>query len=538
LVDLLESETLLPDSEALLAAARSGRMPSDAPVIAKEPDTYVDPNREFYLLPILRHEELWLESGHKTKLLEVAAVTLEAGDPDLLERGADAAAQGERSPAADEAGAGDDYRAGVVFVIDTTTSMGPYIDRTRRAVQRVYERLQASDLTDALSFGLVAFRDSIEATPELGYVSQVVATLEDGREPATFLGRVDAVQAAKTSSKGFNEDAYAGVLDAIESIDWDGYAGRFIVLITDAGARDAQDPLSLTRLSADRLRLLAQEQDQRADGAKIAIAVLHLKTPEGRLTHELASSQYRALSRWGDAGDWYFPVAGGSVGEFGDQVDSLADALLAQLQQIREGRLIEVPEEGAASTLERRTALVGRAMQLAYLGRKTGSRAPRLIDAWVSDRDLLDPTIRGLEVRVLMTKNQLSNLQETLEEIFAAATRTTMSAKDFFLQLRGAAATLARSPEQVTPPQVRRLADVGLVGEWLDDLPYASQIMNLTEARWLRLSYAQQQEVLDVIEEKIRLYQRIHDDTDRWVDLDGRATKGEAVTTVPLDALP
>jgi serine/threonine-protein kinase PpkA len=113
-----------------------------------------------------------------------------------------------------------------------------------------------------------------------------------------------------------------------------------------------------------------------------------------------------------------------------------------------------------------------------------------------------------------------------------------MSAKDFFLQLRGAAATLARSPEQVTPPQVQRLADVGLVGEWLDDLPYTSQIMNLTESRWLRLSYAQQQEVLDVIEEKIRLYQRIHDDSDRWIDLDGRATKGEAVTTVPLDALP
>lgn len=538
LVQLLESETLLTESEALLAAARSGRMPPDAPVIAKEPDTYVDPNREFYLLPILSHEEIWLESGHRAKLLEVAAVTLKAGEPDVLTSDGQVAAADEKTATGDYMGAGDDYRAGVVFVIDSTTSMGPYIERTRRAVQRIYERLKASNLRDALSFGLVAFRDNVEATPELDYVSQVAATLEDGRDPATFLGKVAAVEAATASSKGFNEDAYAGILDAIESIDWRGYAGRFIVLITDAGARDAEDPLSLTRLNADRLRLLAQEQDQRAGGGKIAIAVLHLKTPEGRLTHERAASQYRSLSRWGDAGDWYFPVAGGSVEAFGDQVDSLSDALLEQLQQVREGRLIEVPDADEAAPLARRTALVGRAMQLAYLGRKTGTKAPRLINAWVSDRDLTDPTIRGLEVRVLMTKNQLSNLQETLEEIFAAATRTTMSAKDFFLQLRGAAATLARTPEQVTAPQVRRLADVGLVGEWLGDLPYTSQVMNLTEARWLGLSYAQQQEVLDVIEEKIRLYQRIHDDTDRWIDLDGRSTKGEAVTTVPLDALP
>jgi serine/threonine-protein kinase PpkA len=113
-----------------------------------------------------------------------------------------------------------------------------------------------------------------------------------------------------------------------------------------------------------------------------------------------------------------------------------------------------------------------------------------------------------------------------------------MSPKDFFGQLRGAAAALARSPDQVSQVQVGRLADVGVIGQWLDDLPYTSQIMNLTEARWLSRSYAEQQEVLDAIEEKIRLYRRIHDETDRWVTLSPEAPKGETVTTVPLDALP
>jgi len=69
-------------------------------------------------------------------------------------------------------------------------------------------------------------------------------------------------------------------------------------------------------------------------------------------------------------------------------------------------------------------------------------------------------------------------------------------------------------------------------------LPYKSQIMNITESRWLNRSYAEQQEALDVIEEKILLYRKIHDDTDRWIPLGEGGAMGEAVTTVPLDALP
>jgi len=537
LLGLLESERLVPETDRLRAAISEGKIPEGFPVIAKEPETYVDPNRQFYLLPILAHEQVDLESGLRATLLDVAAVTLQKGDPDLLADGAGAVGA-EAQKAATAVGKPAGYRAGVVFVVDSTTSMGPYIDRTRAAIHRIYDRLKGSAMGDALSFGLVAFRDNTEAAPGLEYVSWVAATLEDGRDPAGFFAKVNRVEASGVASRGFNEDAFAGIYDAIETINWRGYAARFVILITDAGAREANDPLSHTHLGAERLRLLAQEKDQTPGGGKIALAALHLLTPEGRQTHQLAANQYRALTRWGDAGELYFPVKGGSVEAFGSQVDALADALVKQLEGIRSGHLIEVPEGPQATEVERKTALVGRAMQLAYLGRETGSRAPRLINASVSDRDLVDPTQKALEVRVLIGKNQLSNLQETLEAIVAAGERTTMSAKDFFGQLRGAAAALARDPDKVSTVQVKRLADVGLVGEWLDDLPYTSQIMNLTEARWLARSYAEQQEVLDAIDEKIQLYRRIHDDTDRWVDLSGRASKGESVTTIPLDALP
>jgi serine/threonine-protein kinase PpkA len=532
LTGLLESERSVKEAEGLRAVIASGRIPAGFPVIAEEPSTYVDPNRQFYLLPILDFREVDLESGHRAMLLNVAAVTLEAGDPDLLP----AEPGSTRGPAA--SARLPDYRAGIVFVIDTTTSMGPYIDRTRAAVRRIYDRLKDSSSGGALSFGLVAFRDNTDAVPGLAYVSRVAATLKDGRDPAEFLARVSQVQEAKVASKGFDEDAFAGIYDAIEQMDWRGYAGRFVVLITDAGARDAKDPLSRTHLGPERLRIMAQEKDQVSGGGKIAIATLHLLTPEGRSDHAKAAAQYRTLSRFGDAGDLYFPVEGGSVAAFGTQVDALTDALLKHLEAIRSGQLIQVPQGPQTTEVERKTALVGRAMQLAYLGREQGSRAPRLIDAWVSDRDLSDPAQKTLEVRVLLTKNQLSDLQETLEAIFKAGEGTFMAPKDFFGQLRGAAAALARSPDQVSQVQVGRLGDLGQVGAWLDDLPYTSQIMNLTEIRWLSRSYAEQQEVLDAIEEKIRLYRRIHDETDRWIDLSPGAPKGESVTTLPLDALP
>jgi serine/threonine-protein kinase PpkA len=532
LVELMESEHLVRDVDGFRRQIAKGQIAPGFPVIAIEPETYVDPNEHFYLLPILGFDEVYLESGHMARVLNVAAVTLEEGEEDLLEK-----ETRTDQPEGPETML-KDYRAGIVFVIDSTSSMGPYIDRTREAVSGIYRRLKDSPWGGNLSFGLVAYRDSVEAAPGLEYVSRVVASLEDGRSEESFFAKVGQVMPASVSSKGFNEDAYAGVLDAIESIDWRGYAGRFVVLISDAGARRANDPLGRTSLGAERLRLWAQDKDQTAKGGKIAIYALHLLTPEGRHTHGRAAAQYRTLSRWGDAGSLYFPVSEGSVESFGDQVDALVRSLVQQLESAHAGRLIEIPTDPQVTELERKTALVGRAMQLAYLGRAQGSRAPRLIDAWVADRDFVNQSHKTLEVRVLITKNQLSDLQETLEAILTAGETTFMSAKDFFTQLRSAAATLARDPRRVNEVQVRKLADVGLVGEWLSDLPYKSQVMHITESRWLKRSYAEQQEVLDAIEEKIELYRQIHDDTDRWIPLQERGGMGEAVTTIPLDLLP
>ena len=518
-----------PDPNVQVASWRSRikrrDLPTDFPVVSIEPDTYVDPYKHFYLLPILDFNEQLLESGHYVRLLNVAAVTLQPGADNLL-------GGNSTTSLTDKSQLLKDYRAAIVFVVDTTLSMGPYLDRTRAVIRSIYQRLKQSPWGRNVSFGLIAFRNNVQLTPRLEYVSKVFATLADGRDEATFFNKANQALPATVSSQSFSEDVYAGIFTALRQFDWSGYAGRFIVLITDAGALEANDKYSSIRLGADRLRILAKEKE---DG-EVAIYALHLLTPEGRNNHDLAAAQYQTLTQRGEAGSLYFPVAAGSVTEFGRQVDALANSLVRQVEQASQGKLAEVP--AGASELEQKTALVGRAMQLAYLGRVGEAQAPRLINAWIVDRDFANPASKTLEVRVLLTKNQLSDLQQTVQSILEAGERTRIEPKNFFAQLKSTAARLARDPENINTAQVRRLADIGLVGEWLEDLPYKSKIMEITEDDWLQWSFSQQREFLDELEEKLILYQKFHDDTDRWITLGGDRNPGDAVCSIPVDALP
>ena len=205
------------------------------PLVAVQPDYNVDIRRNFYLVPILDHEDV-LVGGQQSRLLRVASVPLQ-----------------------DSALIVETYRTGIVFVIDSTISMKPYIDATRAVMQRVYSSIDEEKLGNRVSYGLVEYRDSTEAVPGLGFVTRIAADL--GGTGEEFLSRIRDVRPATVSSEGFNEDAYAGVQDAIRGVDWSDYYARFIVVITDAGPRDASDPLSATGLDAGSLQRLAADSD-------------------------------------------------------------------------------------------------------------------------------------------------------------------------------------------------------------------------------------------------------------------------------------
>ncbi|MBN2751700.1 MAG: VWA domain-containing protein, partial [Rhodospirillaceae bacterium] len=393
LVSLLDAEAPGKAEAPLRKVVEAGK--PDPKVISIEPATYVDITKQFYLLPILQAEETFTGNGHRVRVLEVASVSKQ-----------DAAAPVKEAKAPDN-GAGQlrNFSAAVVFVIDSTKSMGPYIDRTRAAVRRIYDRVEKAGLQDRVKFGLVAFRSNIDAAPQLEYVSRLYADPEAVKDGKDFMAKVAALQAAKVSTPRFSEDAFAGVMSAVTGVNWNAFGGRYVVLISDAGALKGGDPLSQTKLDAEQVRLEALHRG-------IAVYALHLKTPEGTANHADAEAQYKTLSTHPLVPrPLYYGVPVGSVDAFGGIVDSLSDAIVAQVNAAYRGEATPGSArtsdpaylkggEAAEERVRLDTAMLGHAMQLAYLGRVEGTQAPPLFHAWIADRDLVQPAVPTTEVRV------------------------------------------------------------------------------------------------------------------------------------------
>lgn len=489
---------------------------ANSPVAAIQPEGYLDIRKDFYLVPILDHEDV-LVGGQQSRLLHVATVPLQ-----------------------DATAIADAYRTGIVFVIDTTVSMGPYIDRTRSVMRRVYQSIAAADLSKQVSYGLVAYRDNTSAVPGLEFVTRTYASLADGSSGDTFLARVAEVKPAAVSSEGFNEDAYAGIEHAIEAIDWSGYYARYIILITDAGPRTEGDSLSSTGLDTASLRRLASDRN-------IALGVFHLRTPSGAANHAYAEEQYRSLSTISGIGDFYYPVETGDVGSFEKGLSGMTDLLTAQVREAASGRPpVRVAAASKSATeleaFQHKVARLGYALRMRYLQESGGQRIPALFDAWMVDRDFDAPAERSVDVRALLTRDQLSDLHEVLRQVLVTAEEGALAPADFLDELKSLAATISRDPQAAkTATRAvggQSLADLGYMREYLEGLPYKSEVMNLDLSIWQQWPAQRQFEFINQLDGKVAYYRALHDNVDLWVSLDGGPVDGDSVYPLLLEALP
>ena len=508
-----EVEKLLADPAAAKGALAKAQKNSDdnSQVLALEPTASAVPQNQFYLLPIFDSKESFDENGQPVQLLNVASI-----DP------------GTR--AAKPVANADAFRTAVVLVVDTTVSMQPYIDQVRDVVHELQTRIAERGELDSVSFGMVGFRSSVKKTPGLEYVSKTLITLDQGRDPQRFLDMARQVKASTVSSHSFNEDAFAGVMQAVDGMDWSGYGGRIILLVTDAGALRKNDPFAATQMNEAEVR-------QAALGKQIKIYALHLRTDAGKATHAGAESQYRILTADANPqiGDLYTAVPGGDVRKLGQRVDEIGTVFANLVHQVRSNTPQPSPLLGSAPSLADKSAAVGYAMHMDFLGHKTASQAPQLVSAWTADRDLTNPALPAFQVCVMLTKLQLNDLQQSLKLIVDAARKTQTSPKDFFQEIASASAYMSRDPQALR--KGGNLADGGLLGEYLEGLPYRSKSLNMTQDLWLSLSVAEQEDFIDELDSKIRLYETFHNDLANWVRF-GDAEPGDALYRVPLSTLP
>ena len=519
--------------QQLYRSVVEGESGADSPVIAIQPEAHIDIRENFYLVPIKQYEDIFLDN-EQARLLEIASVPLEVSKAEEPEP-----AESEASPRS--------YRSGIHFVIDSTSSMGPYIDRTREAVTRVYSAIEKQGLTNQVSFGLTAYRDNLEQVPELGYLTRQYVSLEQGADAEQFLSRVNSLNAAEVSSQDFREDAYAGVMSAIEDTDWTSFDARYVVLITDAGPRESHDAFGATGLSAQALRQLAYDKG-------VSIWVLHLRTPVLAADHKKAESLYKELSLYPGIGDFYYGVNLGQVDEFGNVLEILANQITQQVLATTKGVppipleqdvAIQPPVQPSAqpqlSELQGRVARLGNALRLRYIQRESGEPLPRVFSAWIVDRDFINPGRSAVDVRVLMTRDQLSDLKNVMQQVLELAEEGVLSPQSFLDDLKSLAATVSRDPAAVagsTSGAGANLAEMGYMREYMEDLPYTGEVMNLTIESWEEWSAKVQIEFMNRLDSKINYYQTLHDHTDLWVTPGGGPVTGSSVFPVSLDLLP
>lgn len=539
-----ERETLegildAPDPVSRVAPLRAKlKQNTTAPgVLAQEPEYFIDMQKQFYLLPVLSGEEVMTEAGFRTRILNVASVSKADATAGHSGQAGTAPGSTQAQAGADAASQLKEFSAAVVFVIDSTISMDPYIERTREAIAKVYAQIAKENLDRQVKFGLVAFRSSTQAVPGLEYVTKMYADPNTVKDGADFLAKAADLKQAKVSSKSFAEDSYAGVMQAIDQVDWSPFGARYVVLITDAGALDGDDKLSKTGLNAEQVRI-------EASNPGVAIYTLHLKTAAGVKDHAKAQAQYEALSTYsGTNTSLYYPVDAGDLNAFGSKVDALANAITGQVKAAymgddAVGSALNAKAAPAEQKMLADAALIGHAMRLAYLGDKTGTQAPPVFQAWIADRDPIKQNVPTTDVRVLLTKSQLSDLSDVLKKILEAANEGLISPSEMFERLRSVAATMGTDPNQLKQNGTAKLSELGVMGEYLDDLPYHSEVLNLDEDTWKSWDGLAQEKFIRTLATKLRHYQVYNADVDRWVSLAEGSDARDNVYPVPLEMMP
>jgi hypothetical protein len=508
---LMEDEALAQTQARMLDQIATGTVDPAFGIVAAEPADYVNIVERLYLMPILDFvQDLHPLNYEDNLLMKVASVPLRS--------------QGGTGAIA------DNFDAGIVFVFDTTRSMGPYIERTKQAVERIVEDMRGTEIGDRVQFGVVGFRDNPEAAPGLEYRTRTLLPLARRRDQAPVVATIRAAtRVAAANSPGFNEDSMAGVEDAIELTDWDQsgadpFDARIVILITDAGPKDPRDPNARSDIGAAELQRAAQDRG-------IAVMTLHLQTPDGGAAqHQWAAVQYRLLSRFHD-NSFYYGIPDGSPQGFEDTVTLLVTALTDTIRVARDEQTVLSPDQAGPDLVN-----LGLALQLAYLGRLRGTQAPDVIEGWVSEKAVEDPRRLAIEPRLLVTKNEMATMAELLDNLLALGERAR-SAEDsgsFFAQVRDVVARMAQNPDRLVAPGSETL---GGALEFLEDLPYESQLMLTTESRWQQ-SAMNRRAILDGMRQKLVQYRKWLHDPKVWTALYDGAPDGEHVFAMPFDVLP
>ncbi len=522
------------------------------PIISMEPKLAVDVTKQFYLLPILEHKNVSMES-YEGRILRLAAVS--GKQDEKREKPADIRVNPEAlktaiNTEADVAPLKKEAKFDIVWVMDSTRSMQPYIEDVRKTLEAMSTSLASKpEIGERIRFGLVAYRDS-EEIKDIGYLTKVFTP--ELQDVNTFVNTLKTVKETTTDSVDLNEDMFAGVQTAIEKSPWREGSHRFMIIVGDAPSHESGHKWNSTNQDEQTLRKLLNDNN-------ITTLAIHINPKVRKKFNRLAKKQFTALTTnkgTGIAGMW--PVASKDKAKFIQQSELLTSTLAGALEAMLADANAQTPKQDApiattpvattpdpapapkaqpaAEPTKEDLLNIIQAATVTWIGRAAEVQAPNDVEAWVTDKDLLDPSIQSLEVRLLISKRQLDSLAVMLNDIITAGAKAQMGSADFFTSLQSVSATAARNADNLA--KAKSLQDSGLVPAFLKGLPYESQIMTMSPELWESFGPDEQDQFIESLRAKVAAYQSIHSNPDQWVALNQGDEPDDYVTPIPLDLLP
>lgn len=444
-----------------------------------------------------------------------------------------------------------DFRSAMVFVVDTSKSMGPYIERIRTSVAKGAVNMRNTPGGKNVSFGLVAYRDSTKAAATPEFVTQIVHPLGETFNAAEFDAKLKALKESSASNADFREDAVAGLSEALKLPGWDKFQSKTIILVTDAGMREGDDPLSETRLTIEHIASEAQTKN-------ISIVSVLLKTPAGKNEHAEAVRQHQRIGKADGNPDRLIEVDGGSVEQFGVNADKAIEAAIRAAGESYAAASQRLAQDCAnpqrLSDADRVLCdldATTQAMRIEWLGRRDGVTPPAFVKGWVADTALDSASVptRGTAFRpfLLLSRNQMNDIVAALEPLAAIEVADIDSNRLQVLQiLQGAIAQSAGDPSTLANSGCSgganrcRLGDASrlkdLLPVWMKRLPLESRFMTLTVSDWV--AAPDRRKDVDRIKGIVITFNRWIDDRRGWVKLSPGANRDEEVYAVPWDVVP
>lgn len=530
---LTDSQDMVGNAVELYKGLFRGRIADS--LISKEPELFVDINQTFYLLPILDFEVIEIE-GDDARLLQLAAAMPRKRGADTLEN-QDYRSKAMKEPRSQDQGV-KELGIDIVFVMDMTLSMQPYLDRTKMAIGEIARRIKETHIKQKIRFGLVGYRDDVSKTPALEFASKnFTPELVDMTTLIEILD--EKAQAATVSSVGYPEEVFAGVETGLSS-NWNEESLSFIVLVGDSSSHPVGHEQNTTGKDADVLRLSAEDN-------QVHILGIHLLNSRHPEDHAIAKEQYCLLSRVRGKQEHsaFVEIDTEETGTFQAVVETITGIFSGILSDVQSGKVDvleaagRLPEKVGDEPEPVRTATqaareIAGAALVEYLGRD--ANPPKDIIAWALDRDPTNPAIRALEVRVLVNKQQLSDLILALEHVLSAMDRTKMSQMQFFDALQGVSGQTMKNPEAIN--QFATLKESGLLPSFLQSLPYKSEILSLNAEMYASMTAEQRAALERSLRAKLQQYRDINEQVDGWVRLNESDPDINKVYPLHLDYLP